>query len=303
RWRLVGAAPLLAAAFYFRYGSAPVIAVIGLVAAIVWWRSILRRPYPFLAMGALLALLFVPHVLHSIDATGSWSGVLYISRTMPRRAYLGEGLVTYLTANPFVFYGALVAPVALVGLATCWRLGRVGWFLGLVAIGQLITIGINTHGQPRYVFFAAALLVVPGVATLAKLARPRLALSLVACAWLGVAIAVVPYNRRLAELRQPIVLAARAISSDAAGRPCFVVARIVPQLMWYAHCDGLMPSYLEAVPCPQRLPYVVSLPGHELELDAVLPGTGSESRPLRSRPGPARELPVVDPRVRVWALD
>src|SRR5947207_1929876 len=37
RWRLVAAAPLLAAAFYLRYGSAPVIALALGAAGLIWW--------------------------------------------------------------------------------------------------------------------------------------------------------------------------------------------------------------------------------------------------------------------------
>jgi hypothetical protein len=289
RWRIVLVAPAFAAAFYFRYGSAPVVAIAGFAATAIWWRAIVRRPGPYAAMVALLVLLLVPHVLHSLDATGTWRGVLDISRTMPRRAYLGEGLLTYLTANPFVYYGALVAPVALVGLVTFWRFGKPGVFLGIVATGQLVAIGINTHAQPRYVFLAAALFVVPGVATLARLARPRIALALVAVAWLGVAVAAVPYNLHLAKLRAPIVHAAEIVEGEAAGRPCLAVARIVPQLMWYARCDGMMTTYVGVVPWPQKQTYLVSLPGH-----AADPSTIQRV----SRPVPTR-----DPRVLVWALD
>lgn len=293
RWRIVLVAPALAASFYFRYGSAPVIAIAGFAATAIWWRAIVRRPAPYAAMVALLVLLLVPHVLHSLDATGTWRGVLEISRTMPRRAYLGEGLVTYLTANPFVYYGALVAPVAIVGLATFWRFGKAGVFLGIVALGQLVAIGINTHGQPRYVFLAAALFVVPGVATLARIDRlqklARLALALVAVAWLGVAVASVPYNRHLAKLRAPIVEAARVVAADASGAPCVAIARIVPQLMWYARCEGMMATYVGVVPLPLRRTYVVSLPGHPID-PAVLQR-------------PAHVVPTRDPRAQVWVLD
>src|SRR6185503_12630570 len=110
-WRIVLAAPIFAAAFYVRYGSAPVIAFAIAVAGALWFRAVLRRPWPVLAMVILLALLVVPHALRSRDATGTLLGILEISAGMPRRAYVGEGLVTYLTSNPFAFYGALVAPV------------------------------------------------------------------------------------------------------------------------------------------------------------------------------------------------
>src|SRR6185503_21175740 len=95
RWRIVLAAPIFAAAFYVRYGSAPVIALAIAVACALWFRAVLRRPWPVLAMVGLLALLIVPHVLRSRDATGTWLGILEISAGMPRRAYIGEGLITY----------------------------------------------------------------------------------------------------------------------------------------------------------------------------------------------------------------
>ncbi|HEX4422437.1 MAG TPA: glycosyltransferase family 39 protein, partial [Kofleriaceae bacterium] len=40
RWRIVAAAPAFAAAFYARYGTAPVIAIAGLIAIALWWRPI-----------------------------------------------------------------------------------------------------------------------------------------------------------------------------------------------------------------------------------------------------------------------
>lgn len=268
RWRIVLAAPCLAGAFYFRYASAPVIVLIGAAAAAVWWRSVARRPWPIVAaVGCAIALL-VPHVLHSIHETDSWRGVLDISRNMPRRAYYGEGLVTYLTSNPFAFYGVLVAPVALVGLVTWWRSGRAGCFLAIVAIGQLISLGVQSHAQPRYVFVAVALLVVLGVRALVGLARPRLALVVVSLAWLGVAIAVIPYQRRLADLRAPYIAASDAIRADAGTQPCLIAARIVPQLMWYSRCEGLLVGSPEDVPpsCGAQRLYVVSLPLHRLDV-------------------------------------
>jgi 4-amino-4-deoxy-L-arabinose transferase-like glycosyltransferase len=297
-WWLVAAAPAFAGAFYFRYGSIPVIAIAGVTAAVLWWRSIVVRPLPAIAAAALFAILLVPHVLHSLDETGSPLGILEVSRKMPRRDYVGEGLVTYVTSNPFYFYGALVAPVMVAGLAGLVRLPK-SWrpsiVLGVVALGQIITIGIESHGQPRYVFVATALLVVLGVDAVIRYARGRygrIALVLVGCAWLAVAIAVVPYNRWLASERAPIVTAATTIVHDTAGQPCVVAARAVTQLMWYSGCSHVLVHPL--APPPEwpagRRRYVVSLP--HLAIPDVTP--------FATR---ATVLPVTAERTTVWRAD
>jgi len=116
RWRIVWAAPLLAAAFYIRYGSAPVIGMIAVLAIVLYARRL--ACLPVLATVVVATLLVVPHVVHSIAITGSPLGILTVSASMPHREYVGEGLVTYLTSNPLWFYGAIVAPVMIAGLAT-----------------------------------------------------------------------------------------------------------------------------------------------------------------------------------------
>jgi len=297
-WWLVAAGPAFAAAFYFRYGSIPVIGIAGVTAAVLWWRSIVARPLPVIAAAAVFAVLLVPHVLHSLDETGSPLGILDVSRKMPRREYVGEGLVTYVTSNPFYFYGGLVAPVMVAGLAGLVRLPaswRPSIFLGVVALGQLITIGIESHGQPRYVFVATALLVVLGVDAIARYARgryDRIALALVGCAWIAVAVAVVPYNRWLASERAPIVEAANAIVDDARGQPCVVAARAVTQLMWYSGCAHALVHPLAPPPAwpPARRRYVVSLP--HLAIPDVAPLAAH-----------ATLLPVAAERTTVWRVD
>ena len=159
-------------------------------------------------MVALLAVLLVPHLLRSLEATGTMLGILKVSAGMPRRAYVGEGLVTYLTSNPFLFYGALIAPVAVLGLLGLpWVRRKAPWYLGLIAIAQLMSLGLQSHGQPRYVFVATALFVVLGVDRVSRLDLTRLArrmgvsaedgvaiaAALVATSWLGVASAAVRY--------------------------------------------------------------------------------------------------------------
>jgi hypothetical protein len=299
RWRIALAAPAFAAAFYLRYGTGPVIAIAALAALVLWWRTILARPLPVVAAAAVFAGLLVPHARHSLGETGDVLGVLRWAAGTPRLAYPGEGLVTYLTANPFTYYGALVAPLmiaALVGLARTLR-SRPPWLLASVALGQLLAIGIESHAQPRYVFIAVALLVVLGVETVRSLARPRIALALVASAWLGIAIGTIPYDRAIARSRGTITAAAAAIRADhEAGhraRPCMVIAELVTQLMWYSRCQGTRLDTIEpSTLAPDRDRYAVSTPYTPLDGAAFAAAYGVT----------LAELPTGTARARVWAL-
>jgi len=300
RWRMLAAAPAFAAAFYLRYGSAPVILLGASTAALLWWRAVLRRPLVVLASAALFAGLLAPHFLQSLHETGTLTGILRVSSNMPRRAYAGEGLVTYLTSNPFQFYGALVAPLLLCGIASLARLPadwRPRVFLAVIAIGQVVLLGVQSHAQPRYVFIATVILVLLGIDGLARFSPARLrafALPLVVVAWLGVAIAVPFYTRFLANARAPLTGAAHAIRADAAGRPCLVVAKAVTQLMWYTRCREHLLRDFSAVPPWRSSPvaYVVHVPRMSIQIGAL----------LEAVPGHARSVPVDAAGAEVWQV-
>ena len=300
RWRMLAAAPAFAAAFYLRYGSAPVILLGASAAAILWWRAVVRRPLVVLASAALFVLLLSPHFVQSLHETGSLTGILRVSSNMPRRAYAGEGLVTYVTSNPFQFYGALVAPLLVCGLLSFARLPadwRPRVFLGVVAIGQVVMLGVQSHAQPRYVFVATIILVLLGLDALARFAPARLrafSLPLVFVAWLGVAVAVPFYTRFLSTARAPITAAGHAIHADAAGRPCLVVAKAVTQLMWYTGCREHLLRDFAAVPPWSQSPvqYVVHVPKMSVQIGAL----------LEAVPGRARSLPVDAPGAEVWQV-
>lgn len=294
RWRVVAAAPLFAAAFYLRYGSAPVIGVALAAAGLVWWRAIAARPLPALATVAVLAALLIPHLVHSVHATGSVLGILEISAGVPRRAYVGEGLVTYLTSNPLQFYGVLIAPVMLagvVGLVQTRR--RAPWYLAIVALGQLVALGLHNHGQSRYVFVAAVLLAVIGVDAVARIGRPGVALALVAAAWLGAVATQAVVCRGAALSRAPIVRVADAIRADAGGRPCAAVAAIVPQVKWYARCQVYLSRLLEAPMPADRVRYAVAFAHWPIDLDRVV-----AVHHLRATP-----IDAGDPDAQLWRLE
>ncbi|HSR97055.1 MAG TPA: hypothetical protein VLM79_08405, partial [Kofleriaceae bacterium] len=169
------------------------------------------------------------------------------------------------------------------------------WFLAIVALGQIVSLGLDSHGQPRYVFVAVALLVVLGVAALQQpsIARPRAALAAVTAAWLAVAIVAPIYCRHLDDARAPLVEAAAVLRTASAGRPCVAVAPIVPQLLWYSPC-WVFASGLLADPLPaDRVRYAASFSRWPLDLPELL-----AAQHLRATP-----IATGDPRAQVWQLD
>jgi hypothetical protein len=231
--------------------------------------------------------------VRSLDATGTMLGIMKVSAGMPRRAYIGEGLVTYLSSNPFMFYGFLIAPVAVAGLVGLVRVRRrAPWYLAIVALAQLVSLGLQSHGQPRYVFVATALCVVLGVDQLARVDRPRLALGLIVLSWLGAAVAVVLQARHLDDQRAPILDAARVIRAHTGDRPCAAVAMTVPQLMWYSGCQ-VFASALLVDPMPvDRNRYAVSFTRWPIDLASILSAQHLHATPLAT----------AHPRATVWLL-
>ncbi|MFT3691687.1 MAG: glycosyltransferase family 39 protein [Kofleriaceae bacterium] len=291
KWSLVAAAPLFAAAFYIRYGSGPVIAIITLLTIILYPRKLLQAPVLVTAL-VFLGLL-VPHVHHSISTTGKLFGILEASASMPKSHYLGQGLVAYVTANPFTYYGALIFPLMIAGLVGVRRnLTRPKLFVILLALGQIIALGLQTYPQPRYIFFATALLAIAGVDTLRRYDLPRAALVVIGLAWLGIAIGIVPFQRSLTEVRTPLYAAAEAIRIDDHGRPCAIAANVAPQLIWITRCQVVVAKTLPKVadPWPHEAErYIVSVP-HALLPTALLDQIAPARRPL----------PVGSPDAQAW---
>lgn len=251
RWRAVLAAPLLAAALYLRYASCVPIAILGAAALALGFRAIARRPAPVAATAALLLALLVPHALAAIRTTGSPLGILLASKDVPHRAWLAEGLVDYVTVNPFAAYGVLAPPVLVAGLAAglgalVRRGDRRAALLWTVAVADVVAIGLISHAQVRYIAYGAALFAVLGVDALrrwigARPPRARAALGAaaaiaIAAAWVLVARAQLRLPARRIATTRSTLDAAAAIRADAAGAPCQVAGNAFTQLEWYSGC-------------------------------------------------------------------
>jgi hypothetical protein len=277
-YAIVWAAPVLAAAFYIRYGSLPALVATALASIIVYRRSIWARPRPFVALAVVAAALLIPHLGFSMQHSGSLLGVLDESTHSTRLDYLGQGLVTYLTTNPLSYYGLLAGPLVMIGIAVgIVHRGPGARLIALVAAATFLLLGVFSHAQPRYAFLVVSLLVILGVAGVVGVARrlPPIpqriiviaAAALVAgCAIGGVAYAITsgPSRRRGPDV---IIRLAEIVRRDAAGRPCVVVAVRTPQLLYYSGCEAES-SVLEPSRCHRR--YLVPVPDHPFDPD--LPG-------------------------------
>jgi len=251
-YRLLWALPLAWAAFYLRYQSIVSLALLAVVALFLWWDKVRRRPGPAVWLVVIGAIGLIPHVIHSIGLTGEPWGILTYTGRIAGRAYVGEGLSDYAQQLPWDLAGylgpvALVA--ALVGMATAWRdhSERQGYlFLLIPALAQVVALGLISHGEPRFLFFPIALVVVAGAMTIHRWA------SQTATSWgLAVASAVGivvigslalsstfagDWVRNRTASNEPVELAAVEVSSLAGGASCGVFTSYTPQVTFYSGC-------------------------------------------------------------------
>jgi 4-amino-4-deoxy-L-arabinose transferase-like glycosyltransferase len=246
RWRVILAAPLLATALYVRYGSAVYIAVIVTASLAVGARTLVRRPLPVIATAGLFLVLLVPHFMQAQAKLGSPLGILLASRAVPQQEHLADGLLTYLTSNPFRYYGTLTPFALVAGLLALRVRDRRRLLTWIVGVGSLVAMGLTTHGMLRYILLPVALLVLLGtdqiIRWLALVPRtPRrvvsaLIITALATVWL-LLLRRQPHADDYRHHRMRGTLTAvDVITRDAAGAACVVVGYHYTQLEWYSRC-------------------------------------------------------------------
>ncbi|HET6379499.1 MAG TPA: hypothetical protein VFH63_00485 [candidate division Zixibacteria bacterium] len=257
-WSLAWLAPIVAAAFYVRYGAAVPVVGIGLAAALAWPMRLAAAWRQVAATLALLALLLVPHVAFSIAQTGTPLGIVLVGQSAAAPAAAGDGLLEYLDAFPAPLAGLLPAAFMVLGLAG-WvhRLAQAGrrravdpgaralTLLAVPALFQVVTLGLTIHAEPRYVYSAVVLLVIAGSLLVTDAARARdrpgrgvlVTVGLAAAVSMAVNLVAVPQLARDRtrdwgwEREVGLRIAELAPAGD-----CVVVAHSVPQTTWYSRC-------------------------------------------------------------------
>lgn len=248
--RLLLVAPLFAAAMYVRYGSCIPIAIASVVAVGFGWRAIIRRPGTVVATVVVFVGLMIPHALDANATTGSPLGFLLEGRDVLRTEYRGVGLVGFVSQNPFLYYGIATTPLLILGLfSIVFRRDRRTVMLWLIAVGVIVTIGMTTVAESRYIFVPIVLLLLLGIDVVYRWITTRreplrrtagygAALVVVASWVFGVVLA-----SRVGRVRarwDGLLTAATVIRNDSAGRRCQVVARHTSQMEWYSGCEALL---------------------------------------------------------------
>lgn len=293
RRRLLLAAPCFAGAFYLRYGSLLPIGATGAIALVVGWRAVRRRPWLVVGTIALLAVLLVPFVGLSVAVTGEPLGILRDSSlVLGDEGYMGKSLVTYVTANPFWYYGIATTPALVAGLVAIRRArDRRILMLWLIAVGDIIVIGLTPIPQVRYIFFGLALLVILGVDEIDRWAGGRsqrvrrgvgvVAVAVLAVSWISVMVGSVRSGGARDRRQAGTLAAIEAIREDAKGASCLVIGRHTTQLQWYTGCVAVYDAPADEL--RRKRVYVVQEPGGKYQPE--LAGHVGVPRAIVNRPG------------------
>lgn len=285
-YRLLWLVPLVVVAFYLRYQSALSLLLVGLVSLCLWWSKLRRRPGPVLAVIGLVLAALVPHFLFAMELFGSPFGIVLSTGENAVRTYVGQGLADYRAQFGWELAG-WVGPIALAAAFMDIALGfresetRVRQaFLLVPALAQVLMLGLISHGEPRFLFFPVALVVVAGaIGVDQRLVRGRqwaravaFGLAVVVAGSLGLS-AVYARDRvggRSAN-NEPLQLAAALIAEDSPSRDCAVMTSNDAQVTFYSACAT---SRFRADADPRDA--VAALPGESRYLLLV---DGSTSQP------------------------
>lgn len=270
-FRLLWLLPIAWVAFYLRYQSILAFGLIGLAVLISWWPRIRERPAPVLLTGLVGIAGLVPHAIYSTEALGSPLAVLRFTGDVSGRDYFGEGLVDYALLMGWPLAGLLGLPIVVFFI---WWLVR-GWadsdsrrkvlFLGIPTVGQVVALGILSHGEARFVFFPLALAAIGAVAGgldvssswsdgVRKGFRMGFLLLIVGSIALSVAATRQSVENRILS-NEPAELSADYVEAASQGSSCGAMTSYLPQVTYYSGCytDGF-DTRLPAAEAIERLP-------------------------------------------------
>lgn len=256
-------------AFYWRYQAVLSLGLLVPGALVIFWSRI-RSDLAAVVRAALFAVvLLIPHVIYAMAETGRPWGILTRTGDAAGRAYLGEGLVDYATDFPDLLAGQIGAVAILFALAwLVWRLigavrrrglestDRLALYLAVPAIGQIVLLGLISHGEPRFVFYPVSLLLVMAGLGVEDVRR-RVSDEWFRVGVAGFVVAVVTLfglnsdraDRGAETLAESTVVLEETASTVLAqsGDGCGIVTTYTPQLTWFSGCQTELPSLGEAV--------------------------------------------------------
>lgn len=267
RWLLL-AAPIAWAAYELRYGSALVVVILFLATGWFFWPTVRRSARLVGGTIVLLVALLVPHLVNATLEFGTPWGRLVYTSSIAGRDFLGQGLLQYAVWFPRLLAGVLAAALMLTGIVgtvtvavrtRAWSRSR-AWFaadgqrmralafLAVVAGTHVVAIGVASHGEPRFVFFAVALTCVLGAVVVRDLLT-RLSVRSAMAVWVVLGVVGVVLAGQTARLARGegryrdgamrddrlMVTASEAVA-ERAGDDCSVLTTYTPQVTWYSGC-------------------------------------------------------------------
>jgi hypothetical protein len=246
-WWMLSVVPAVAAATYLRFG-APLPMAIGLLVVAIWRRRVLVRKIAAVAATALAATAAVVVILQVPFLTGGGSAPLGAIGGLHDGWF--AGFADYARLGHQVLPAAVV--LALIGAVAAWGFAGPGDIdrgalaaATAVGLATAVAIGVVLHGEVRYLAPAYPWVWIAGAPGLERLARAipgragRVAAVLVLAALaVGAVGSTRERNREASQNLLGLRRASEAIAEEAGGRPCLVVTRRLPQVMWYSGCDA-----------------------------------------------------------------
>ena len=245
--------PLAWAAFYIRYQSILSFGLIAIAIGVLFWEKVKLGWRPIALTAAVGVAGLIPHVVFASSETGSPLGIILFTADVAGREYWGQGLVDYFLLMGWPL-GAFVGPVAAV-FFIWWLIGD--WssitertkclFLMIPAAGQVLILGVVSHGEARFIFFPLALTLIGGTTGFLVLRsrwRPRtsqavsLGLVVLLVGSLGMGAAAVRgavENRAVSTM--PIEEAGEELRSISGDSTCGVMTSYQPQITFYSECS------------------------------------------------------------------
>ncbi|MGZ8475334.1 MAG: ArnT family glycosyltransferase, partial [Candidatus Limnocylindria bacterium] len=319
-------APLVAAAFYLRYGSVIPVLFLSATALILWAGRLLTAWRLTVATVGLLFLLLVPYLVQSTLTHGDPLAIFLSAQSLASPAYPGEALAHYWRLLPselagvvgawFLILGILAWPMWMLVRGRRDRRVRAQTFLMLPALGQLVLLGIVALPQVRYVLLPVMLILIAGSVSAVDLGRllshawrrtllAGVVISIVVTA-IGSAAVMMRLQAEVTPLSAHLVDAARRIRDDAAGRSCAILGYPPPELVWYSGCAAHhfgyppIPGRETALSGERR--YLILSP---FEFDREPAGTLREDYLALAEPEPFAIVPnrvTGDPALEVYRL-
>lgn len=258
---LLWAATVGAVAIYTRYQAAVTLLLLAVAGSVLFWPRVRASGAALLRAAGLGLILLLPHFVYATATTGTPWGIFTITGEIAGREYLGQGLVDYARDFPHLLAGQLGAVAIIVAIGWgVYRLraslrdrrldlvDRAVFFCLIPALGQLLFLGIVSHGEPRFMFFPVALmLVVAGIA--AEAVRKRVPAQAYGVAFNLLVAAMVVFLvmsgtsvDRNAEARGDgtlVLQRAAAAVVDGSEGECGILTTYSPQLNWLSGCRVL----------------------------------------------------------------